>query len=121
LLAKGISGDAKVVSAFEALEMLTLNGARALGKTAELGSIEKGKWADLCAVDLSAPETQPLHNVVSQLIYAASRRQVSDVWVGGRRLLQEGRLTTIELEAVLENAGHWRQQLGRQTGVGVTT
>jgi 5-methylthioadenosine/S-adenosylhomocysteine deaminase len=120
LLAKGISGDAKVVSAFEALEMLTLNGARALGKSAELGSIEKGKWADLCAVDLSEPETQPLHNVVSQLIYAASRRQVSDVWVGGRRLLQEGRLTTIELEAVLENAGLWRQQLARQTGVGVT-
>lgn len=113
LLAKGISGDASAVSAFEALEMLTINGARALGKASELGSIEVGKKADLCAVDLSEPETQPLHNVVSQLIYAASRRQVSDVWIGGRRLLQEGRLTTIDLQEVLNTAGQWRRQLAR--------
>ena len=112
LLAKGISGDATAVSAFQALEMMTINGAKVLGKEKELGSIEAGKQADLCAVDLSQPETQPLHNIASQLVYAASRRQVSDVWVAGKRLLQQGVLTTIDIEAVVSSAREWQQRLG---------
>jgi 5-methylthioadenosine/S-adenosylhomocysteine deaminase len=113
LLAKGISGDAKAVNAFQALEMMTINGAQALGLGERIGSIEQGKQADLCALDLSAPETQPLYNVVSQLIYAASRRQVSDVWVAGKRLLDSGELTTIDLDAVIHSARHWQSRLAR--------
>ncbi|MDT8320006.1 MAG: TRZ/ATZ family hydrolase, partial [Xanthomonadales bacterium] len=86
LLAKGISGNARAVDAFQALEMLTINGARALGQSDRIGSIEPGKQADLCALNLVSPETQPLHHVVSQVIYAASRGQISDVWVSGKRL-----------------------------------
>ena len=111
LLAKGISGDAQAVDAFQMLEMMTINGARALGLDARIGSIEKGKQADLCALDLSAPETQPLYHVVSQLIYAASRRQVSDVWVAGKRLLENGELTTIDLDAVIRSASKWQSRL----------
>jgi len=111
LLAKGISGDAKAVDAFQVLEMMTINGACALGLGERLGSIEQGKQADLCALDLSAPETQPLYHVVSQLIYAASRRQVSDVWVAGKRLLDHGELTTIDLDAVLSSARQWQSRL----------
>ena len=111
LLAKGISGDAEVVNAFQALEMITINGARALGMESRIGSIEAGKEADLCAIDLSAPETQPLHHVVSQVIYAASRRQVSDVWVAGRRVLDSGRLTTIDLEETMSRARLWSARL----------
>jgi len=114
LLAKGVAGDAQVVDAFEALEMLTINGARALGIEDQVGSIEPGKQADLCALDLGAPETQPLHHVASQVIYAASSRQVSDVWVAGRRVLETGRLTTIDLDDVLQRAGKWRSKLARQ-------
>jgi 5-methylthioadenosine/S-adenosylhomocysteine deaminase len=113
LLAKGVSGDAKAVNAFQALEMMTINGAQALGLGERIGSIEQGKQADLCALDLSAPETQPLYNVVSQLIYAASRRQVSDVWVAGKRLLDSGELTTIDLDAVIHSARHWQSRLAR--------
>ena len=105
LLAKGISGNAKAVDAFQALEMLTINGAKALGIDKLTGSIEVGKAADLCAIDLSCPETQPLYHVVSQVIYAASRRQVSDVWVAGRRVLEAGQLTTIDLEEVTRKGG----------------
>ena len=111
LLAKGISGDAEAVNAFQMLEMMTINGARALGLDGRIGSIEKGKQADLCALDLSAPETQPLYHVVSQLIYAASGRQVSDVWVAGKRLLDNGELTTIDLDAVIRSARKWQSRL----------
>lgn len=113
LLAKGVAADAKVVDAFEAIEMSTINGAEALGLADQVGSIEAGKQADLCAIDLEAPETQPLHHVASQLVYAASSRQVSDVWVAGRRVLDRGRLTTIDVEAVLARAGAWHSKLAR--------
>jgi 5-methylthioadenosine/S-adenosylhomocysteine deaminase len=111
LLAKGISGDVSAVNAFQALEMITINGARALGLEDRTGSIEVGKEADLCALDLSAPETQPLHHAVSQLIYAASSSQISDVWVAGKRLLSSGELTTLDLPAILAKAEHWRSRL----------
>jgi len=111
LLAKGISGDARAVNAFQALEMLTINGAKALGMEDRIGSIEVGKAADLCALDLSCPETQPTYHVVSQVIYAASRRQVTDVWVAGRRVLRSGLLTTINLEETIRKASHWQGKL----------
>lgn len=117
LLAKGVSGDAKSVGAFQALEMLTINGAIALGLDCDIGSIEPGKQADLCALDLHQPETQPLHHVVSQVMYAASSRQVTDVWVAGKRLLKSGELTTINMDEVLESARYWQQRLsGKETG-----
>jgi 5-methylthioadenosine/S-adenosylhomocysteine deaminase len=116
LLAKGVAGDARAASAFEVLEMLTLNGARALGLADRIGSIEPGKQADLCALNLSAPETQPVHHVISQLIYAASARQVSDVWIAGRRVLESGRLTTIDTEEVLGRARRWRDRLSASNG-----
>jgi len=113
LLAKAVAGDARVVDAFQALEMMTINGARALGMDRSCGSIEVGKWADLCAIDLDTPATQPLHNVVSQVLYAASSRQITDVWIGGRRLLNSGRLTTIDEQAVIASAREWRSRLAR--------
>lgn len=111
LLAKGASGDPTALPAQQALELVTINAAQALGLEHEIGSIEAGKQADLCALDLDHPETQPLHHVVSQVVYSASSRQVSDVWVAGRRLLEQGRLTTIDLDKVLAQAGEWRQRI----------
>jgi 5-methylthioadenosine/S-adenosylhomocysteine deaminase len=110
-LAKGVASDPRAVDAFTALEMMTINSARALNMEQQIGSIETGKLADLAALDLHAPETQPLFNVVSQLIYAASSRQFTDVWVAGRRLLEKGRLTSIEIEDVLASAESWRVKL----------
>ncbi|MEE4292826.1 MAG: TRZ/ATZ family hydrolase [Xanthomonadales bacterium] len=123
LLAKGVAGDASAVDAFSALEMGTLNGAAALGIGDRIGSIEPGKQADLCALDLEQPETQPLHNVVSQLIYAASARQVSDVWVAGRRVLENGELTTLDVGGTMQAAAEWQQKLqdfasSKATGTG---
>lgn len=111
LLAKAVSGDASVIPAKTALRMATLNGARALGLETEIGSLERGKWADITAIRLDAIETQPLFDPVSDLVYAASRHQVSDVWVGGRRLLRDRQLTTLDIDEIRQNAADWRQKL----------
>lgn len=111
LLAKAVAGDAAVIPAHAALRMATLNGAKALGLDAETGSLEPGKWADITAIRLDRIETQPLFNPVSDLVYAASRHQVSDVWVAGRRLLQDRQLTTLDITAISRQAAAWRDRL----------
>ncbi len=115
LLAKGKARDPQAVDAFTALQMITINGARALKLDGLIGSIEVGKQADLAALDLQMPETQPMYNLFSQLIYAASSRQFTDVWVSGRKLLHDGRLTTIDVGSVLEAAEYWRCRLSGST------
>lgn len=112
LLAKIVAADARAASANQVLEMLTINAARALGLEDRIGSIEPGKQADLAALDLRQPRTQPVHDVVSALVYSASSSQFTDVWVDGRRLLADGRLQTVDEEAVLESAHEWRMRLG---------
>ncbi len=111
LLAKGQTLDATCVDAFTLLEMMTINAAMALGRGDSLGSIEPGKSADLAALDLAQPETQPVHNVISQIAYAASSRQFTDVWVAGQALLRDGNLINIDLEKVLHVAEKWRIQI----------
>lgn len=83
LLAKGFSHDATAISAHQALEMATINGAKALGLDDQLGSIEVGKLADLTAIKLSDINMQPCFDPVSHLVYVAGREQVSHVWVNG--------------------------------------
>lgn len=111
LLAKGVAGDATVLPAATALAMATLNGAKALGLDTDIGSLAVGKWADITAVDLGTPETQPVHDVLSTLVYSAGRQHVSDVWVAGKRLLQERELTHMDLPAILSRAEAWRGRL----------
>lgn len=111
LLAKGVAGDPTVVRAATALAMATLNGAKALGLDKDLGSLTEGKWADIAAIDLDAPETQPVHDVISTLVYAANREQVTDVWVAGRRLLQERRLNRLDEANLIERAQAWRERI----------
>jgi 5-methylthioadenosine/S-adenosylhomocysteine deaminase len=111
LLGKGVAGNARVLPAARILRMATLNGARALGLGAEIGSLEPGKAADLVAVDLGQPETEPVYHPISQLVYAAGRHQVSDVWVAGQRLLAERRLTTLDLDETLQRARGWRKKI----------
>src|SRR3546814_4972552 len=78
ILAKAVAGEAEAFSAFTALRAATLGGAKAIGFAHLVGSIEPGKQADLALFDLSALESQPLYDVVSQLVYASGRHQVRD-------------------------------------------
>lgn len=111
LLAKGASGDPAALPATRVLEMATLKGARALGLEAEIGSLAPGKAADCIAVDLSQPVNQPVYEVVSQLIYATGRHQVTDVWVAGERVVEAGRPTRLDLDAIGERAHHWARRI----------
>ena len=83
LLAKAVAGDASTLPAAQALRMATLNGAKALGLEEQIGSLVAGKEADITAVHLGGPETQPVYNPISQLVYSAGREKITDVWVAG--------------------------------------
>jgi 5-methylthioadenosine/S-adenosylhomocysteine deaminase len=115
LMAKGVAGYATALPAATALAMATLNGAQALGLDRDIGSLAPGKWADITAVDLAAPETQPVYDVLSTLVYSAGRQHVSDVWVSGKRLLQDRVLTQMDLPAILDRAEGWRQRIAGKT------
>jgi len=111
LLAKGVSGRADALPAMQALKMATINGAKALGLDAEIGSLRPGKAADVVAIDLSDVETQPVFNPLAQIVYAVSRHQVSDVWVAGRKLLNKRQLMGTDLNDLRQRASAWQQRL----------
>ncbi|ALN57168.1 TRZ/ATZ family hydrolase [Lysobacter yananisis] len=111
ILAKAVANDAKALDAFSALRAATLGGAKALGFDAKIGSIEVGKQADLVCVDLGQLETQPVHHVVSQLIYATGRHQVGDVWIAGKAKLRERVLVDMDAAALVANARQWRERI----------
>jgi len=118
LLAKAVHGDASALPAADVLRMATLNGARALGLGEHTGSLESGKWADITAVDLGGLETRPLYDPVSQLVYAAGREQVSDVWVAGHHLLRRRELTQLDLAEILQRSDAWQQRIAAANGGG---
>ncbi|MBB6599683.1 TRZ/ATZ family hydrolase [Luteimonas sp. MC1825] len=111
LLAKAVAQDAEAFDAFTALRAATLGGAKAMGLDHLVGSIEPGKQADLACIELSDLETQPLHHVVSQLVYAAGRHQVSDVWIAGRARLRARQLVDMDVAAITANARQWRERI----------
>jgi len=113
LLAKQVAGDAAAVPAAQALRMATINGARALGLGGEIGSLVAGKAADVICVDLSGVEHHPLLDPVSQLVYAASRHDVTDVWVAGEQLVADRSLLRLDVADVCAAAERWAQQLRR--------
>lgn len=114
LMAKAVAGDASALPAAGALRMATLQGARVLGLDERIGSIEVGKEADLACVDMRHPNCQPLYDPVSQLIYAASAQQVSDVWIAGRRQVDNGALTRIDRDDLLRRTGEWQERIAAQ-------
>ncbi len=111
LLAKGVSGDATAFPAHVALASATFSGARALGLDERIGSLKPGKSADITAIDLASVSTQPVYDPISQVVYSASRDQVTDVWVAGKRLLHSRRLTTLDEPAILAGAAAWRDKV----------
>jgi 5-methylthioadenosine/S-adenosylhomocysteine deaminase len=98
-------------TAWDALTAATRGGAAVLGLDGEVGTLESGKWADLCCVDLAGPATQPLIDPVTQLVFCGGRDIVSDVWVAGRQLLADGELIRLDWPGVAARANAWAQRL----------
>jgi len=110
-LAKGVSGDPAAASAATTLRMATLHGARALGIHERVGSLEPGKEADIIAIDMNQPATQPVYNPLSQLVYAVGRDQVQDSWIAGQHVLNGGELTTVDEAGTIRQAQAWRDKI----------
>jgi 5-methylthioadenosine/S-adenosylhomocysteine deaminase len=111
LLAKLTASDATAVNAAQALAMATINGARALGLDDNIGSLEVGKQADLIAIDLSQPETQPVYHPLSLLAYACNGSQVAYSWVAGELLMAQRRLTRVDLDSLNARIRRWRHRI----------
>lgn len=114
LLAKAVAGSATALNAHSALRMATLNGARALGLETQTGSLEPGKLADVVAFDLSGLAQQPIYDPVSQLIYASGRDCVKHLWVGGKQLLDDGRLTRMDESVLIAKAREWGARIASE-------
>lgn len=111
LLAKVSSGNPEAVNAWQALEMATINGAQALGWDETIGSLEKGKAADVIAVELNDLFTTPVYDPISHLVYVCGREHVTDVWVNGRRRVAQRQLQGLDEQALITKAQGWQIKL----------
>jgi len=95
--------DPTVLPAEQVLEMATIGGARVLGISSEIGSIVPGKWADIVLLAMNKPHLTPLYNPFSQVVYAASGADVATVLIGGKVVMRDRRLQTLDVEEAMAN------------------
>jgi 5-methylthioadenosine/S-adenosylhomocysteine deaminase len=98
-------------TAWDALAAATRGGAAVLGLDSDVGTLEPGKWADLCCVDVGGPAMQPLIDPVTQLVCCGGRDLVTDVWIAGRQLLSARELTRLDWPDVSARANAWAMRL----------
>lgn len=103
ILNKAVNKDATSVSAYQVLEMATINGAKALGLAGEIGSIEEGKKADLILINTNKPHLQPLNNEISAIAYSAQASDVDTVIVDGKILMESRKFMTLDVEKVMKH------------------
>ena len=97
-LQKSATGDPLALPAYEALKLMTANGARAMGYAdGELGVLRKGALADVIVIDLQKPHLQPIHDVVSNLVYCGKSSDVEMVVVDGEPVIEDRRISRVDL------------------------
>jgi cytosine/adenosine deaminase-related metal-dependent hydrolase len=118
-LYKDFRMDTTMIPPETALEMATIHGARALGLQNTVGSLELGKRADFVVFSTEHPEWRPLLHPVQNLVLNASDRSIASVWVDGRKLVDGGRLLTIDIATVCAAADASAERLLARTGLRV--
>lgn len=111
LIAKEVSKDPRVLCAPKALEMATLNGAKALGLEHEIGSLKIGKSADIISINLATLASSPVYDPIAQIVYSANCNDVTNVWVAGKQLVANSKLTTLNEKEILLKAKSWKQKI----------
>ncbi|MEO8648788.1 MAG: amidohydrolase family protein [Acidobacteriota bacterium] len=96
LTARGRSGSARFLSAAEIIETVTLGGAKTLGLDDRIGSLEKGKQADLAVVSLTGISQQPISDVLSAILFSSSGRDVIATYIAGKAVFSNGELSTLD-------------------------
>ena len=104
LLQKHASGDPRAMPARSALEMATINGARALGLEREIGSLEPGKRADVITVSMAAARQTPMYDPLSHLVYVTRGDDVQMTVVNGRVLMRDRKVMVLDRAAVIAEA-----------------
>lgn len=110
-LAKVTTLNPQTLPATAALEMATIRGARALGMEKEIGSLETGKRADAILVRIDRPHAVPMYDAVSQMVYALKAGDVRDVMVNGKPVVRDGRILTLNQQAILQKAAEHRAKI----------
>ncbi len=110
-LQKVSTGDPRALPAEQAFAMATILGARALRMDRLIGSLEKGKRADMITISLDAPHAAPMYNVYSQLAYALKASDVADVMVNGRPIVRDRKMLTLDRATVLAKAAEYGQKI----------
>ncbi|MGI6474295.1 MAG: amidohydrolase [Thermoactinomyces vulgaris] len=111
MIHKGVHENSVLVPAMTALKMATLYGAECAFLEKETGSLEVGKKADFVVLDLSGAHMQPLHDVVSHIVYSANRNDVRDVYIDGKPVMRNRELLTMDEEKVKYEANQAIQEI----------
>jgi 5-methylthioadenosine/S-adenosylhomocysteine deaminase len=115
-LHKVFTGDPKVISAQEAFELATIRGAQAVHLDKEIGSLEKGKRADILVIDRDTLNQIPLYNLYSDLVYATKASDVETVIINGRVVMRNRRLLTLNEAVVKNEARAFRDRIIKSLG-----
>ena len=116
-LAKITKMDPLALNAKAVVEMATIDGARALHMEKEIGSLEAGKKADLILISLNEPNAVPMYDIYAQIAYSLKGSDVETVVIGGRVVMQEHKLLTIDEPRVLEKAREYRKSVSASLGI----
>jgi len=108
---KAISNDPTALDAKTALLMATRWGAGALGLGNITGSLEKGKAADIAIMNLNKPHLTPLYDIYSHIVYSAHASDIETVFVNGRLVIENARLTTADEDEIIVKAREWRNKI----------
>jgi 5-methylthioadenosine/S-adenosylhomocysteine deaminase len=103
--------DPRALGAKGALEMATIEGARALHMEKEIGSLEVGKKADFAILNLNVPNAVPMYDVYSQIVYALKASEIETVIVGGKILLRDGKLLTVDEAKAMAKAKEYGKRV----------
>ncbi|MCK4777915.1 MAG: amidohydrolase [Actinomycetia bacterium] len=103
--------DPTVISAYQALEMATLGGAKAVGLKKEIGQLKEGMKADIILVNLNQPHLTPVHNVEANLVYSASASDVTETIINGKILMKEGKLVALDEQEIMSEAARVAKDL----------
>ena len=110
-LAKGINMEADAITAEQVLHMATINGAKALGKSESIGSLEIGKCADIIMVDVNNSHSIPLFDPITHLVFGAGRSDITDVFVSGKHIVKNKKITGIDIEKIYDQVRELAPQI----------
>jgi 5-methylthioadenosine/S-adenosylhomocysteine deaminase len=116
-LAKITHKDPLALNAKAVVEMATIDGARALHMEKEIGSLEAGKKADIILLDLNTPNAVPMYDVYAQIAYALKASNVETVIIGGRAVMRDRKLLTLNEPEAIAKAREYQKSIAKSLGM----